>query len=103
MEMSNTFVIIRYKSNKGKIKQNTANMANTEVAQSPYSFKKGWGKLQRKDSKDVMKDIMEALELDTTVSFYRRLRGEVEPKISEHESIEKIFASYGVTDVWGNK
>jgi hypothetical protein len=29
------------------------------------------------------------------------LHGEVEPKVSEAEKIEAIFAKYGVTDVWG--
>ena len=39
--------------------------------------------------------------MKTRNTFYIRMRGEIEPKVSEAEAIEKIFSEYGITDVWG--
>jgi len=45
--------------------------------------------------------IMTALKLQTRNTFYIRLRGKIEPKVSEAEKIEEIFREYGITEVWG--
>ena len=45
---------------------------------------------------------MAALNLKTRNTFYIRLRGEIEPKVSEAEAIEAIFKDYGITEVWGD-
>ena len=42
-----------------------------------------------------------ALGLTSTPPFYQRLNGKVEPKVTEAEAIERIFAEYGITEVWG--
>lgn len=68
---------------------------------SKYSFKKGYEQLQLKDVELVREKIMNALNIKTLQGFRYRLAGVYEPKVSEVESIEKIFGEYGITDIWG--
>ena len=46
---------------------------------------------------------MNALGLRTRVSWYARLNGTVEPKVSEAKIIESVFADFGITQVWGSE
>ncbi|MGL5914159.1 MAG: hypothetical protein ACRCZB_08330 [Bacteroidales bacterium] len=46
---------------------------------------------------------MAALKISSNPSFWARLNGHVEPKVSEAEAIERIFSEYGITEVWGGK
>jgi hypothetical protein len=66
-----------------------------------YAFEKGFSQVMNKDVQAVRHEIMDALNVTTRPAFLSRLHGEVEPKVSEAEKIEAIFAKYGVTDVWG--
>lgn len=66
-----------------------------------YSFKKGFSQVRQKDVSEVKKRIMSALGLTTRVSWGARLKGKVEPKVSEARAIESIFADFGITKVWG--
>lgn len=66
-----------------------------------FAFKKGWGQVPHDKTKEVRRRIMEALNLQARNNFYIRLRGEIEPKVSEAESIEAIFLEFGITDIWG--
>lgn len=66
-----------------------------------FSFRKAWGQVPKNKAEEVRKRIMDALGMKTRNTFYIRMRGEIEPKVSEAESIEKIFSEYGITDVWG--
>jgi hypothetical protein len=68
-----------------------------------YAFQKGFSQVMNKDVQAVRHEIMEALNVTTRPAFLSRLRGEVEPKVSEAEKIEAIFSKYGVTDVWGEE
>lgn len=67
-----------------------------------FSFKKGWKQLPQSAVPEVRSKIISALELKTIPSFYPRLNGRIEPKISEARKIEAVFAEYGITDIWGN-
>jgi hypothetical protein len=67
-----------------------------------FSFKRGYGQVQNKDLKDVKRQIMEALNLKNRASWYQRLNGAIEPKITEARSIEEIFSKYGISTVWGD-
>lgn len=66
-----------------------------------YSFKRGFAQVQQKDVQKVKERIMSALGLTTRVSWYARLNGSVEPKVSEARAIEAVFSDYGIKDVWG--
>mgnify|MGYP007108682335 CR=1 FL=1 len=68
-----------------------------------FSFKKGWVQVPKNKSDEVRNRIMVVLGLQARNSFYIRLRGAIEPKVSEAQAIEKIFAMYGITDIWGDE
>lgn len=68
---------------------------------NPFSFKKGWSQLPVGKSAEVKKKIIVALDLKCDTSFYPRLNGSYEPRLSEARAIEEIFAEYGITEVWG--
>lgn len=66
-----------------------------------FSFKKGWGQVKRNDSKSVRAEIEAALGINNRNSFFYRMNGDVEPRVSEAKAIEEIFAKRGITEVWG--
>ena len=66
-----------------------------------FSFKKGFGQVQNKDLKEVKSELMTALNIKTRYAWGQRLKGEVEPRISEAQSIEAIFAEREIKDIWG--
>ncbi|MDR3188093.1 MAG: hypothetical protein LBT94_02780 [Prevotellaceae bacterium] len=66
-------------------------------------FQKGVGRIKEKDKKKFYKDVCEVFGVKTRTSYYRYVRGLIEPKISEAEALEKVFKKYGVTtNIWGN-
>ncbi len=66
-----------------------------------FSFKRGWLQVRNGDAPKVKKLLMEAMNITTRAGWCNRLRGDVEPKVSEAKAIEKIFTSYGIKDIWG--
>lgn len=66
-----------------------------------FSFKQGWLQVQQKDARTVKQKIMERLGITTRVSWEKRLKGEIEPKVSEAKAIEDVFAEYKIKNVWG--
>lgn len=67
-----------------------------------FSFKLGFSQVKQKDAKEVRELIMKALGLTTRASWYSRLNGSVEPKVSEARAIEEVFTKFGITKVWGS-
>ena len=66
------------------------------------SFRPGMEQLRYADFPKAKKEIMTALKITSRSSWAARLRGQVEPKVSEVIIIEKILAKYGVTkNIWG--
>jgi hypothetical protein len=76
-------------------------MNKENIEKRDFSFEKGYYHVRVCDAKECRRRITEALGLKHRVSFLHRLRGKVEPTVSEAAKIESIFAEYGVTDVWG--
>lgn len=68
-----------------------------------FSFWNGWHATPRTKQPDLQRDIMSVLGIDSEIAFNIRRRGGVEPKVTEGEAIEAVFAKYGVTpkEVWG--
>ncbi len=64
-----------------------------------FSFRKGYEQLTIKQTALVRDEIMNQLNWSYD-TFYRRLRGSVEPKVTEAETIEKAFSKFGVIDIW---
>ena len=66
-----------------------------------FSFRLGFSQVMKKDLVGVKQKIMTALGISTRASWLRRLKGEVEPKVSEVKAIEEIFLEYGINKIWG--
>lgn len=66
-----------------------------------FSFKKGFRQLPVAKTKEVKESIMQALEIKGKMTWYARLNGKVEPRVSEAQKIEEIFYMYNITDIWG--
>lgn len=67
-----------------------------------FAFKKGYGQLQHKDLPAARLELMEALGVVNRMSLSNYMRGLVEPKVSQAEAVEAVFAKYGITEVWGD-
>jgi len=71
------------------------------MSNKAYAFQKGFRQVKNEDLRNVKKEIMTALGLQSRTSWYQRLYGNVEPRVSEKIAIQGIFAPYGITDIWG--
>jgi len=65
------------------------------------SFQKGWYRTKQGEAAEVRRKISAALGITTRVSFLNRLNGDVTHNPAEREALEKIFAGYGITEIWG--
>lgn len=61
----------------------------------------GWSQVRNKDMQSVRKELMKVLGVTTRAAFLARLKGDVEPKVSQAKAVEEVFAKYGVKNVWG--
>lgn len=66
-----------------------------------FSFRRGFMQLAQRDVPKLRQQIMEELRITTPNAWSARVYGRTEPRVSEAQAIEKIFAEYGITDVWG--
>ena len=66
-----------------------------------FSFQKGFDQVPHGKVKQVKDELMKSLKISSRPSWLARLRGDVEPKISEVKAIEGVFAKYGIKDIWG--
>ena len=57
--------------------------------------------MKQGDARVVKKKLWVALDIGSRQTFSERMKGKVEPRVSEAEAIERVFAEYGITDVWG--
>lgn len=71
------------------------------MSKEQFSFNKGWSQVKNGDIPKCREKLMAVLNIKTRAAFLNRLKGDVEPKVSEVRAIESVFAEYGVTDVWG--
>jgi hypothetical protein len=68
-----------------------------------FSFKRGFGQIKQKDIPKVRKELMDALGVNTRMSLSMYMRGLTEPRISQAEAVEKVFANYDITEIWGDE
>ena len=64
-------------------------------------FITGWSQIPPCFREQARQELMAAFGIDAYSQFYYRMRGEVEPRKSQIEAIESVFAKYGVTEIWG--
>lgn len=83
------------------IKTGLYNAPKVAPGREMFSFLKGYNQVPVARANEVRDKILSALGLKTRVSWYQRLYGNVEPKISEARAVESVFAEYGIKEVWG--
>lgn len=67
-----------------------------------YAFLRGFNQVPVAYASKVRDEILRVLKLNNRVSWYQRLYGNIEPKMTEAKAIEKVFFKYGITEVWGD-
>lgn len=65
------------------------------------SFALGWSQVTVGNMAAIKQRIMHALNISTRASWANRLRGQYSLTPAEQMAIERIFADYGITRVWG--
>lgn len=71
------------------------------MSKEQFSFIKGWSQLRQCDISKCRKELMAAFNVTTRAAFLQRLKGNVIPNVLEAHNVEKVFAKYGINDVWG--
>mgnify|MGYP006878430950 CR=1 FL=1 len=71
------------------------------MSKEQFSFNKGWSQVKNGDMSECRNKLMEVLGIKSRAAFLNRLKGDVEPKVSEVRAIESVFAEYGIKDIWG--
>ena len=91
-----------FDGNPQRIPEKLHNSLNRKnMSKEQFSFNKGWSQVKNGDVRRCRKKLMEALGITTRMAFLNRLRGDVEPKVSEAKVIESIFAEFGINEIWG--
>ena len=67
-----------------------------------WSFKKGYNNLRRCEQNEVKEEIMQFLGITTRMAWSKRIRGIVDPRISEYNFITEAIHRRGVAkkDIW---
>lgn len=71
------------------------------MSKEQFSFEKGWSQVRQCDVSACRKELMKVLGLTTRAAFLQRLYGNVIPNVLQAHNVEKVFAKYGIKDVWG--
>ena len=66
-----------------------------------FAFKKGWDQVPNGRTAEVKEKLMAAIGITGNATFYARMKGIPEPTISEYQTISEVFASHGITAIWG--
>lgn len=80
---------------------NAAPLNHLNMSKENFSFLKGWSQVKNGDLAECRDKLMAALNITTRAAWGKRLKGDVEPKISEARAVESVFAEYGIKEVWG--
>ena len=73
----------------------------TEEEKKRFYFKKGWRQVRKQDRLSVKMEIMQALNIESEITFNQRMKARVIPNVIEWEEITRVFAKYGIKDCWG--
>lgn len=71
------------------------------IMENSTSFALGWSQVTVGNMAAIKRRIMHALNISTRASWANRLRGQYSLTPAEQMTIERIFADYGITRVWG--
>ena len=65
------------------------------------AFQKGWYRIPQGDVAGVRIKLMAMFGITTRMAFLDRLNGKVNHTEEQIKSVEEIFHSYGITEIWG--
>lgn len=71
------------------------------MSKEQFSFAKGWAQVRQCDVANCRKELMQVLNVTTRAAFLQRMKGNVIPNVLEAKNVEKVFAKYGIKDMWG--
>jgi hypothetical protein len=63
-----------------------------------YTFNKGIGNVRVNQKDELISDLKKALKINNPVTWSKWLNGHIDPKLSQCDAIEQVFAKYGITD-----
>lgn len=67
-----------------------------------YAFKKGMDQVPLGKAQLVKDDLMQALNIKSRAAWLRRLKGQIDPKVSEIKAVETVFAKHCIKQIWGS-
>lgn len=67
------------------------------------TFSKAFDQIKKGEVNKVKFELMAALKVKSLKSFYNRKKGYPEARLSEAKKVEKVFAKYGITDIWSEE
>ena len=66
-----------------------------------FGFEKGYKQLTLAQTKEFRTQLMGLLDIKSRKAWQARLKGDVEPKVTEADAITASFKRFGITDFWG--
>lgn len=79
----------------------TTTGAKVEPGRERFAFVRGMNAVRNKDIVSCKNELCAAMGWTTRSSWYLHLYGKIEPKVTEVETVERVFAKYGIKNVWG--
>ena len=70
-----------------------------------YSFEKGYKMVPLGKADEVKAEIMKVFGITSKPAWFRRLRGQVQPRVGEAAQVEEVFKKYNISpkDIWGEE
>lgn len=65
------------------------------------AFEKGWYRVPQGDVAAVRIKLMSIFGVTTRAAFLDRMKGKVNHTEEEIRSVEEVFSSYGIEEIWG--
>ena len=75
-------------------------MNETTASINQYSFRFAYDSLPRNKQPEARKKIKEIFGIISDQQLYKRIDGDIEPKISEAQEVMRYFSSFGIKISW---
>jgi len=75
-------------------------MSETTATINQYSFRYHYDSLPRNKQPEARQRIKDIFGIISDQQLYKRIDGEIEPKISEAQEVVRYFSTYGIKINW---
>lgn len=87
------------------INNDTQNTKNTQTMQetlimNKYSFRVAYDSLPRIRQREAREKLKDIFGITSEIQLYKRIDGEIEPKISQAIAVVNFFSKYGIEVSW---